>query len=124
MSVSPTTRPISVRQTVLACLLAGAATAFVLLGRAPGWEIYLVVVILAVAFLIGALLGWPGSDWIGLMAFAVLLIAMVYQRDRPASIITALALVALSAYRLYDQTTAPSTIRRRRRRFRRGNRRF
>jgi cell division protein FtsW (lipid II flippase) len=121
MSVSPQAKPVSVRQAVLACLMAGAATAFILLERTPGWEIYLTVVILAVAFLIGALLRWPVSDWIGLAALAVLLIALVYQRDRPASAFTALALVALSAYRLYDQTARQS---KRRRRFRRGNRRF
>ncbi len=123
MSVSPQARPISVRQAVLACSMAGAATTFILLERAPGWQIYLTVVILAVAFLIGALLRWAVSDWIGLAALAVLLIAMIYQRDRPASVFAALALVALSAYRLYARSAArpPGS---RRRRFRRGNRRF
>jgi cell division protein FtsW (lipid II flippase) len=123
MSVSPQARPVSVRQTVLACLLAGAAIVFILLGRAPGWEIYLTVVFLAVAFLAGALFRWSISDWIGLAALAVLLMGMIYQRDRPASVFTALALIALSAYRLYGQTAARSPGGRRRR-FRRGNRRF
>jgi cell division protein FtsW (lipid II flippase) len=122
MSVSPQARPVSVRQTVLACLMAGAGTAFILLERDPGWQIYLTVVILAGVFLIGALLRWAVSDWIGLAALAVLLIAMIYQRDRPASVFTALALIALSAYRLYNQTArSPGG---RRRRFRRGNRWF
>ncbi len=85
------------QRVVMATVMLGIALVFILSGREPGWQPFAVSGLLALSFLISAFILPDGSQWIGLLAFAVLLIAMFWDRGNPLAAIVGIALTILNA---------------------------
>ena len=91
--------PHHVQHVVLSMLLAGIAIAYILLGRQPGWQAYLVSGIIALFFLVSTLADWRRSSLVGSFALSVLLVAMFWKHDRPYNILVGIGLAVLSLIR-------------------------
>jgi len=97
----------AVQQVVLATMMVGGAVVFILIGRDPGWQAYLISGGVAVLFLAASLAMWRRSNWVGVLALAVLYIAMLWDDARPASGIVGALLAFLSAWMTYSQIRNP-----------------
>lgn len=84
-------------RVVMATIMIGIALVFILSGREPGWQPFAVSGLLALSFLITALAFPDNSQWVGLLALAVLLMAMFWDRDKPLAAIIGIALTMLNA---------------------------
>jgi peptidoglycan/LPS O-acetylase OafA/YrhL len=93
-----------IQQVVLSVLLTGVAIAYVLLGHEPGWQAYVISGVLAVGFLIASLAMWRGSNWLGLMALAALLLAMFWKEGRPLNAVVGLVLAILSGIMTFSRS--------------------
>lgn len=91
--------PYHVQHVVLSTLLAGIAIAYILLGRHPGWQAYVVSGVVAIFFLVSTLADWRRSSLIGSLALSVLLVAMFWKQDRPYNILVGIGLALLSLLR-------------------------
>ncbi len=85
------------QRVVMATVMIGIAVVFILSGREPGWQPFAVSGLLALSFLISAFLLPDSSTWIGLLAFAVLLMAMFWDKDNPLAALIGIALTILNA---------------------------
>jgi membrane-bound ClpP family serine protease len=86
------------QRVVMATIMIGIALVFILSGREPGWQPFAVSGLLALSFLITAFVFPSNSQWVGLLALAVLLMAMFWERDKPMAAITGIALTILNAW--------------------------
>jgi hypothetical protein len=85
------------QRVVMATIMIGIALVYILSGREPGWQPFAVSGLLALSFLITAF-AFPGSSqWVGLLAFAVLLMVMFWDRGNPLAAIIGIALAILNA---------------------------
>jgi hypothetical protein len=80
----------------MATIMIGIALVFILSGREPGWQPYAISGLLGLSFLIAAFAFPNSSQWVGMLAFAVLLIAMFWDRDKPLAAITGIILTTLN----------------------------
>jgi len=85
------------QRVVMATVMIGIAVVFILSGREPGWQPFAVSGLLAVSFLISAFLLPNSSTWIGLLAFAVLLMVMFWDKNNPLAALIGIALTILNA---------------------------
>ncbi len=86
-----------IHRVVVATLVGGIALAFVLLQREPGWQPFATAGVLAWVSLLLALAPIPGSDPLGYLALAILMLGMFWEPGRPWSAITGVILTLLSA---------------------------
>jgi asparagine N-glycosylation enzyme membrane subunit Stt3 len=84
------------RHIVVAVSMAGAALAFILSGREPGWTPFLASAILAVLFLIATTLRWQGRAWLGVLALAVLMLSIFWNPDKPMNTVFGVVIAFLS----------------------------
>ena len=87
-----------VRRTIVPALLLGAALAFLLTGRTPGWQPFALVSIVAFISLLFTYISGRGSDLLGFFALALLLLAMFWEPGRPWAALTGTVLVLLNAF--------------------------
>src|SRR5262245_25418678 len=87
-----------VRRTVVAALLLGAALAFLLTGRSPGWQPFALVTVVSLISLLFIYFSGRGSDLMGFFALAILLLAMFWEPGRPWAALTGTVLVLLNAF--------------------------
>lgn len=85
------------QRVVMATIMIGIALVFILSGREPGWQPFAISGLLALSFLITAFAFPNNSQWVGLLAFAVLLLAMFWERGKPLAAVTGIALTLLNA---------------------------
>ena len=85
------------QRVVWATLMIGIALIFILSGREPGWQPFAISGLLALSFLITAFAFPNSSQWVGMLAMAVLLMTMFWERDKPLSAITGVVLTFLNA---------------------------
>jgi len=78
--------------------MVGIALAFILSGREPGWQPFAVSGLLAISFLITAFAFPESSQWVGMLALAVLLMAMFWDRDKPLTAVMGVLLTLLNAF--------------------------
>jgi hypothetical protein len=85
------------QRVVMATIMIGIALVFILSGREPGWQPFAISGLLALSFMITAF-AFPGSSqWVWLLAFAVLMMVMFWDRDKPLAAIVGIALTILNA---------------------------
>ncbi|NDJ52597.1 MAG: hypothetical protein GYB68_05870 [Chloroflexi bacterium] len=84
------------RQLVVGVPLLGVSVAFIVTGRQPGGEAFIASATIAALFLAVAILEYRYADVLGLLAFAVVTLAMMWDEDRPISVIVGLTIIALS----------------------------
>lgn len=86
------------QRVVLATVMMGIALVFILTEREPGWQPFAVGGLLAVSFLITAFAFPDSSQWIGMLALAVLLMAIFWERDRPLAAVMGTVITFLNAW--------------------------
>jgi ABC-type Fe3+-siderophore transport system permease subunit len=84
------------QHAVLAVSMIGVALVFILNGRDPGWQPFLASVILALGFLIVTLLAWKRREWLAVLALAVLLLSVFWDRERPFDVVFGVVIVVIS----------------------------
>jgi hypothetical protein len=84
------------RQTVVATSLIGTGLIFVLLNRPPGPAAFVATVLIGVGYLLTTLARWRGSFVLGILALAVLLLAMFWEPERPWAGLIGLSFAALN----------------------------
>lgn len=85
------------QRVVFATVMIGIALTFILSGREPGWQPFAVSGLLAISFLITAFTLPDSSQWVGILALAVLLMSMFWERDKPLAAVVGTALAFLNA---------------------------
>lgn len=85
------------QRVVVATVMIGIALVYILSGRDPGWQPFAVSGLLALSFLITALVFPNNSQWVGMLALAVLLMAMFWEKGKPLAAIIGVALTILNA---------------------------
>lgn len=88
-------------------MMVGVAVVFILIDRDPGWRAYLISGGVALLFLGASLAMWHRSNWLGVLALAVLYTAMLWDEARPASGIIGALLAFFSAWMTYSQEHNP-----------------
>jgi hypothetical protein len=88
-------------------MMVGVAVVFILIGRDPGWRAYVISGGVALLFLAASLAMWRRSNWVGVLALAVLYMAMLWDEARPASGIAGAILAFFSAWMAYSQARNP-----------------
>lgn len=94
-----TTRPNGslIRRVIVSTLLMGAALAFILVQRAPGWEPFLVTGLVALGSLLLSISGIRGSEPLGFIALAMLVLTMLWDPMKPWAALLGLFLMVLQA---------------------------
>lgn len=89
---------IASRQVILSIVMFGIGLVFAITGRAPGWQPFAAGCALAAITLITALSKWSASSrWLGLLTLAVLMLAILWDVDKPLGMVLSVVLVALRA---------------------------
>lgn len=86
-----------IRRVLTSLLIIGAALAFILIGRRPGWQPYLAVAILSFISLVLSISGLRGSEPFGYLAMAILVLAMFWDPEHPWAALVGLFLLVLNA---------------------------
>lgn len=86
------------QRVVLATVMIGISLSFILIGREPGWQPFAVSGLLAISFLLAAFTLPASSQWIGMLALTVLLMAMFWDRDKPLAAVIGVVLTFLNAF--------------------------
>ncbi len=86
-----------IRRVTVACLTIGAALAFILIQRDPGWQPFLVAGLIAFVSLMLSVSTLRGSEVLGYLALAVLVLSMLWNPDKPWAALVGLSLLVLQA---------------------------
>ena len=106
MQNTDTNLPNLTRRTVLATVMVGIALTFILIEKEPGWQPFLAGGLLAIGFLLASLAVWASSEWLELLALAVLLLAMLWDREKPMGAVVGIALVTLNILQTHGNILA------------------
>lgn len=79
-----------------ATAIMGVAIAYIILGWGPGWQAYGAAFLLAFFYLVATAAQIQAAEWIGLLAFAVLLIALFWRADQPWDALVGILVAGLS----------------------------
>lgn len=92
----PLDKPLLPQPVVLAIVIGGVALTYLLSGREPGWQPFLASLVLAGVYLLAALVPWRINQWLGVLAMAVLMLAILWDEEKPAAIAAGVIITILN----------------------------
>lgn len=91
-----------VRRGVLGALMTGIALAAILHGRPPGIAPFAVGGGVALLFLLSAFTSWRRTGWIGILAYLIIVSAIMTSGNGLLGTLTGLFLAVLTAFQAYE----------------------
>jgi membrane glycosyltransferase len=86
-----------IRRVIVSTMIMGAALAFILIQRAPGWEPFLITGLAALLSLLLTISGIRGSEPLAFIALAMLVLTMLWDPAKPWGALVGFFLLVLQA---------------------------